>query len=363
MKLAFISGNLGNGGAQRVISVVSSRLAERGHDVYLYVFSRSENEYDVSDKVHITYMAPGKEEYAKISSFSRFKNLRKFLKKIKPQAAVGFMEAGYALYIASFGMKIKRISAVRANPKYMFKRKGLRAKLNRIWFNSSDAVAAQTEAQKTLLPDNLKNKTTVIPNPVSDGALENFKTEYGDKCRKLIMAGRLAAVKNYPMAFKAVSKVREKYPDISLEIYGSGKLSGELQKDIDDMGLCDNIKLCGWTENTPDEFKSRDIEILSSDNEGMPNSLMEAMAVGLPCISTDCENGPADLIVDGENGFLIPCGDADALADRIIKVIEMTKDERQKLGENAHSAMQNKFSCDIIAEKWESFFEDITAGD
>ncbi|MBO4897226.1 MAG: glycosyltransferase family 4 protein [Clostridia bacterium] len=359
MRLAFISGNLTNGGAQRVISVVSSRLAERGHEVYLYVFSRGEKEYGVSDKVYLTYMAQSKEEYEKISSLKRFRNLREFLKESKPQAAVGFMEAGYALYMASLGLPVKRISAIRANPKSVFSRKGLRAWLNRKWFDRSDAVAAQTEAQKCLLPGNLKAKACVIPNPVSDDALENAKTEYGDKCLKLIMAGRLVAVKNYPMVFEAVSKVHEKYPGITLDIYGSGKLQDELQEKIGGMGLSNSIKLCGWSENTAEEFKKRDIYILSSDNEGMPNSLMEAMAVGLPCISTDCETGPADLIKDKENGFLIPCGDSGALADRIIKLVEMTKEERQTMGERAHKTMQNGFGSDIIAQKWEKFFEEI----
>jgi glycosyltransferase involved in cell wall biosynthesis len=74
---------------------------------------------------------------------------------------------------------------------------------------------------------------------------------------------------------------------------------------------------------------------MTSDYEGMPNALAEAMAIGLPSISTDCKTGPRDLIDDGKNGFLIPVGDAKALADRIEKVFSMTEQEKRELGENA----------------------------
>ena len=113
MKILFVSGNLCDGGAQRVISVVSSELAEKGHDVSLILFSRNEKEYPISEKVKIFALAPNFEDYQKISGLKRIKLIRKLLKEIKPEVAVGFLEGGYGLYLSSFGLKMKKVSSAK----------------------------------------------------------------------------------------------------------------------------------------------------------------------------------------------------------------------------------------------------------
>lgn len=193
----------------------------------------------------------------------------------------------------------------------------------------------------------------VIANPVSDRALALQKHSYDCPCRRVVMAGRLVPQKNYPMIFAAMKKVTEVYPDALLEIYGKGAMQQSLQQMINDLHLEKHVQLKGWTQDTLYEFQNSDLYVLCSNYEGMPNALMEAMAVGLPCISTDCDTGPEDLIVDGVNGYLVPVNDADKLAQRIIDVMKMTVDERRTLGENARHTMADRFSGEVIAEKWE----------
>ena len=310
MNILFVSGNLSNGGAQRVISVVSGALAEKNHDVSLLLFSRNEKEYPINDKVKVFSISDSYEEYCKVSSFSRMKLIRKYLKQLKPDVAIGFLEGGYALYLSSIGMKFKKIASARIDPQILFKTKGLRAKIDRKWFRASDGVVLQTESQKDRLPSKMLNKSVVIGNPVSDLALKLQKESYSECC-KFVMAGRLAKQKNYPMVFRAVSIVKEKYPDVHIDIFGKGSEYDDLAKQLSDMQLEANVSLRGWSEDTIGEFSRHDAYILSSNFEGLPNSLMEAMAVGLPCISTDCPTGPADLISDGVNGYLVPINDAD----------------------------------------------------
>ena len=79
--------------------------------------------------------------------------------------------------------------------------------------------------------------------------------------------------------------------------------------------------------------------------------------MGLPCVSTDCETGPSDIITDGENGFLVPVNDASAIADRIIKIIEMSPKERSIMGAKAHQTIEDKFLSSKILKKWEELFE------
>ena len=215
MKILFVSGNLTNGGAQRVVSVAATSLAEKGHDVSLLLFSRNEKEYPISDKVKITSIRGSFEEYCAVSTFARAKFIRKYLKGLKPDVAVGFMEGGYALYISSFGMKFKKVASARIDPEILLNLRGIKAKINRLWFKSADAIVLQTESQMKRVPLVWSKRSVVIENPVSDKALIAEKQNYCI-CRNFVMAGRLEKQKNYPMVFRAVNIVKAKYPDIRL---------------------------------------------------------------------------------------------------------------------------------------------------
>lgn len=351
-KILFVSGNLCDGGAQRVISVVASSLAEKGHDVSLLLFSRNEKEYPISEKVKITAIGKSFEEYSKVSSLGRIKFIRKYLKSLKPQVAIGFMEGGYSLYLSSFGIKCYKVASARIDPQILMKLKGFRAKINRLWFKAADALVLQTESQKKRLPSKMLKKSVVIANPVSEKALSIQKKSY-DICRNFVMAGRLDGQKNYPMVFRAVRIVKEKYPDIHIDIFGKGGEYDSLVMQIREMQIEGNVTLRGWSQNTIEEYLNHDAYILSSDYEGMPNALMEAMAVGLPCISTDCDTGPSDLITDGTNGYLVPVNDDKMLAKRMLELIEMSPEERAELGKNARKTLSENFNSKAIAQQWE----------
>lgn len=359
MKILFVSGNLCNGGAQRVISVVASSLAEKGHEVFLYLFSRDKNEYQISSKVKISAMKESFEEYAKMSGALRIVLMRKYLKQIKPDVAVGFLEGGYGLFLSSLGMKFSKVASARVNPRLILAKRGIRAMINRLWFNCADALVLQTNSQKELVTDSMRKHSIVIANPVSDIALESKCNDYNLRCRKIVMAGRLEPQKNYSMALRAIKKVKMSYPDIKLDIFGKGKDAEKIQEEIYQLELSENVILHGWSANTIKEFQSHDVYMLTSNSEGMPNSLMEAMAVGLPCISTDCETGPSDLITDGVDGYLVPVNDSDMLASRLLKLIEMNHEERIAMGNRAHEKMKIMFHSNAIADKWEKLFCDL----
>ena len=356
MRVVFVSGNLSNGGAQRVISVVASSLAEKGHEVFLYLYSRSDQEYPISPKVKITSMQDDFRSYQEMSGISRITSLRSYLKKVNPDVAVGFLEGGYGLFLSSFGMKFKKVASARYNPRIVIAKKGLRRKLNKLWFAAADALVVQTNSQMDLITPQMRRHGVVIENPVSDYALESKCDTYREQCRSFVMAGRLETQKDYPTALRAMKIVKEKYPDIHLDIYGKGKEKESIEQEIKKLGLNNNVTLCGWSQNTIDEFRKHDLYLMTSDSEGMPNALMEAMAVGLPCISTDCETGPSDLISDGENGYLVEVGDAKGLAGRILDIIEMPLEERVKMANAAHATMRDSFNSVVISRKWEQLF-------
>lgn len=359
MKILFVSGNLCDGGAQRVISVISSELAEKGHDVNLLLYSRNEKEYPLSEKVKVLSLADNFEEYQKISGLKRIKLIRKALKEVKPEVAVGFIEGGYGLYLSSFGLKMKKVSSARINPKYIIEEKGIRAFINKRWFKKSNAIVLQTESQREFAPKSWQKKSVVIANPVSEIALFNEKQVYSDICQKFIMVGRLDNQKNYSMAIDAISQLKTEYSNIHLDIFGKGSLEQTLQAEIIEKDVADNITLKGWTQNAVQELKEHDLYLMTSNFEGMPNALMEAMAVGLPVISTDCPTGPSDLIDNGVNGYLIPVSDAKVLAERIKEVIEMPEEKRIEMAKLARQKMQENFNNKAIASKWEELFKNL----
>ena len=362
MKILFVSGNLSDGGAQRVISVVASGLAEKGHDVNLLLFSRNEKEYPINEKVKITAIGRNFAEYSKLSGYARTMFIRKYLKELKPQVAVGFLEGGYGLFMASIGMRFPKVASARIDPAILLRKKGSRAILDRIWFRAADAVVLQTNRQKQHAKDTGWKNQTVIANPVSDNALATEPHFYDRPCRRIVMAGRLEKQKNYPMAFAAMERIREQYPDATLDVFGKGSQEAELQNMIAEKGLQNNIFLRGWTQNTVKEYEQSDIYVMCSDFEGMPNALMEAMAAGLPCVSTDCDTGPEDLITDGESGYLVPVGDAEALTARVLRIMDMPLQERKMMGEKAKQVMAAEFDKGTITGQWEALLHRLVDG-
>ena len=360
MKVLFVIGNMSNGGAQRVASVLCNQFAQNGHNVSLLLFNRSEEEYSLSDKIQIYSLREDYQSYSSMSFAAVIVQMRKLIKRIDPDVAIGFTTGGYALYLASLGMNFPKIASARAAPHIIFGKKGLRARINRAWFRHADAVVLQTEGQIAETPTELLQNAVVIPNPIDLGSVEKNPVICVSQCERIIMAGRLEIEKNYPLAIAAMEMVIRSYPDARLTIYGKGSLHGELEAMIYEKNLQESVILAGWTADVRQKLLESDLFLLTSDFEGMPNALMEAMACGLPCISTDCRTGPSELIEDGVSGMLVPVGDAGALAETICHVMEHDAEWRKKLGCAAKSTIQDKYSVKKVVSQWEALFKELS---
>ena len=335
--ILFAIGSLQGGGAERVVSVWASALAQRGYDVSVLVYARVENEYPIDDRVAVHPIAKSLKECDAMSMVQRLKRFRKTLKTQKPDVVISFLaEVQVYVALASIGLHIPRVETVRVNP---WRGNLLHTKFEKLWlwcFHSCRAVILQSEDQKAFFSKAVQEKSVVIPNPVNGKYIENEKTQYA-YTKKIVAAGRLTQQKNYKMMIDGVKLLSQRYEDISLHIYGEGALREELETYIKDLGLSRQVFLMGRSSALYDVYKDADVYVMSSDYEGMPNALAEAMAIGLPCISTDCKTGPRDLIDDGKNGFLVPCGDAQALAKKLEHIFSMPEEERRDLGKNARN--------------------------
>lgn len=215
-----------------------------------------------------------------------------------------------------------------------------------------DQIVVLTDEDMKLNWGNNK-KVTVIPNPLTFST--SGKSSLTNK--KIITLGRLVNQKNHASLITAFSKVVKHHPDWTLEIYGKGGLKKALQKQIETLNLSDNVKLKGGNHHPRELYLESSIFVLSSKFEGFGVVLIEAMECGVPVVSYDCPCGPKDIITDGTDGFLVPYGNEEFLAEKICYLIEHPQ-ERLKMG-MAAQAKAEKYSEAKIAAQWMSLFKSL----
>ena len=344
--VVFAIGSLQGGGAERVVSVWASALAEKGYRVSVVVYSRLDNEYPIDSRVNVYPIASSEKECNDFSLFKRLRCFRSALKKLKPDVVISFLPVMQVyIALASIGLRIPRFETLRNNP---WEARILKTKFAKLWlrcFKTCDALILQSKDQKAFFNEAVQKRAVVIPNPINSLYIENQKTEYCASHR-VVAAGRLTEQKNYQMMIDAIKIVSNDYSDVSLHIYGIGELENQLRDYINNKNLENHVKLMGRSSELYNVYKEADLYVMSSDYEGMPNALAEAMAIGLPCISTDCKTGPRDLIDDDETGFLVPCNDAVALAEKIKRVFSLSTEEHKKIGGAARKKI-----IDLCGEK------------
>lgn len=316
-KLTFVSAKIARGGAERVISVLCSSLADLGYQVDLILYERRDDEYSVSPKVNIYLLPERKNGESKASYFiGKFYHFRKLLKKLKPDVLIPFLP--YQVehsFLVSRGLGIPFVVTVRNNPKFDTPNEKMRR--HRDWIaKHAEAVFVQNQVQKTYFSENIQKKSFVVPNPIQNAIL-NSEYEFRGTVQRLVSMGRLEEQKNFPLLIKAFAEVKKVHPDLTLNIYGKGSLENDLQRLIDSLEVHDSVILCGRTNNVAETLEQYDLFVMSSDYEGMPNALMEAMGVGLPCVSTDCPTGPKELLGKNERGILVATENVKELASAI----------------------------------------------
>ncbi len=157
---------------------------------------------------------------------------------------------------------------------------------------------------------------------------------------------------------KSFNLIKDKFPYITLEIYGVGDEYQNISNLIESLNLRDRVFLRGRTHNPEKVLEIADIFVLSSDFEGMPNALMEAMAAGLPCIATDCPcGGPKALINNYENGILTEVNNELQLANAISYLLS-NKEQRFELGKKAKQSSLI-FKPNVVLKQWDEFISKV----
>ena len=359
MKIVTVGYLHGAGGAERQIILLSNQLAMRGHEVVLLILADNLSSYTIASKVRVADLSVA--ETGVSSSLGkimkRLAAFRRFIKKEKPDLIINYnLQSAYFCLTLTKKQRGKVIYSERGDP-YDAEYSGLLGKIRDYTVKRMDGLVFQSEGARDFFSDEVKQKSIVIHNSVNVPQDKYPMPEVREK--RIVKVGRLHPQKNQRLLIDAFSKIARPFSDYTLEIYGDGELHDELESQIKELGLINRVSLIPCRKDLWDCIYNASLFVLSSDFEGMPNALMEAMALGLPCISTDCRPGGARTLIDnGENGFIVALGKADDLAWTMSLCLSK-KDVSERIALNARKIVQTH-SEEAVFDKWTVFLNQIT---
>lgn len=355
MKIVYVLKTLSKGGAERVISNLANYSINKGDEVYIITLIDSKIEYKLNSKVSVITCGGGLNKFSKVFSFFHLvKFIRKKLSEISPDIILSFLPQANFVTLLANRNKFSTIISARNDHKIEFPNRKYKF-LMRWLYPKADAFIFQTGDQKKYFEEiGLKKMHAIIPNPIDDDfVVEPYK---GKREKNIVSIGRLVRQKNQKLLIESFSEIYREYNDYKLIIYGEGKLKDELNKYIMDLKLDNSVMLAGNVDNIKEKIYKSSLFVLSSDFEGMPNSLMEAMALGVPSISTDCPcGGPKTLIENGVNGVLVEVNNKVQMVNAIKKVLDDEEFSR-KISLNAHSNICEKYNSRSTYERYYHFF-------
>lgn len=351
-KILFVSRFMQGGGAERVISVLSGALIEQGYEVGVMSYLITKEDYDIDYRVERYSMGDIYSEEngnAVTRTLYRKKRLKEVIKHYKPDIVFPFLEPVVKeVYLAARNFRIPIVATVRNLPRYHWK---FQKRFYDYIYEHCEAVYFQTEAQKQYFTPKVIEKSFVLPNPVDISFINSgSKRIKRKKIKNIVTAGRLSEQKNHKLLIDAMAIVHGFHPECCLKIYGEGEKRSELKDYVTAHHADDFVKIMGRTSELLEVYEVSDLFVLSSDYEGMPNALAEAMAAAVPCISTDCPTGPRELLGDNERGILAAAGEADSLAKAMVQMIECPEKTYQ-YGVRGHEYIKETLSPAHIAEK------------
>lgn len=374
MKVLFFLPSLEGGGAEKTMLRIAKYMCdEQDSNVFLLLLNQSDTENHINaynsivdSRISIIDLKCPIEETTK---FVMMQRLRRFVKKQNPDVIISTMlKSNVLISFSLLGTKYCRRLILRESCKRsVFSYSFFEKQIIKLSYNKlCKSVLALTEGVGKDIEETFsvkKDRIRVINNPVDINFVNNMSKEECCNISKhsiqFISIGRLHKVKDYPTIIEALSILKEEneYIDFGEWILGDGPEKETLLDKIEEKGLREHIDLLGFDTNPYKYLKNADALILSSLNEGFANVIIEAMALGVPVISSDCDFGPKEIITDELNGLLFTAGNARALAD-VMKRFINDVDLQKKLSD-AGRRSANKYGISRIGAQYKAIFNDI----
>ncbi len=342
-KIIFVLPDMPGGGSERVVAMLANEYVKRGYPVAILLFAGSQTAYPLDERVEI-FIAGQPSGGNPFIQFRRLVKMRHFYRENEGCYIFSFCVRGSIFsVIAAAGIPHGFLVSERNDPTRISGRR------LRDWsYRKADRIVFQTQDMQHYFPKDIQNKSVVIPNPVSDRVPEPY---VGERKKRIVSVGRLHPQKNHKLLLDAFAAFHAIHTDYELHIFGIGELESTLKKQAAALGIDGSVFFRGFSDNVQEEIRDSAMFVLSSDYEGISNSMIEALSIGVPVISTDCPvGGSRTYIVDGENGLLTPVGDAQALATAMRRIAE-DPDFARMLSANGVK-IKEKYSLSKIADRF-----------
>ena len=340
-----------------MIMNLSEYLLGQGYAVTIITTGKEQEEYELLPGMQRVFSDLTEQEISKnrILNFThRVKKLRKIIEAQNPQIVISFIGKNNMMAIlATLFTQIPVLISVRGDPLMEYDTRAMRF-VSKHLFAKADGVILQTKDAKAYFPKKIQKKSVILPNPLNMNFLKQLPEQ--NRQKRIVTVGRMDQNKNQKLLLDAFYKVQEEFPDWKLYMYGDGPERTKLMSSAMRYKIDQKVMLPGNISDVANQLQKARIFVLPSNTEGMPNSLMEAMALKMAVISTDCPcGGPKTLIKQGENGILIPVGDQEALENALRSVLSDETYE-QHLAEKAVK-IREELHPDKVNKQWMDYIE------
>lgn len=361
-KIAFHLNCLEQGGAERVVTNLANQFADNGYQVIIATEWYGKDEFQIDPRikrVHVGFREGDEKKHRIIQFLLRIKYLKKFLKEEKPDILIPFAKkAIYRGLAAAYFTKIPVLISIRTDPAVHYNGKTNKIRI-KILFGRANGCVFQTKGARDFFASKIRKKSRIILNPINPKYIGVPEPE--KRSKSVVQSGRLVDFKNQPMLIKAFVEVHKKHPDYDLKIYGGDSLDGTkeiLETLIAENKAEDYIHLMGASDSLEKDLVDAALFAFTSDWEGLPNALMEAMALGLPIVATDCPCGGPRTIMEHEvSGLLITIKNQQALEDGINRLIE-DPELAKRLGREA-AKISERANAEVIFAQWRDYIEEL----
>ena len=359
-KLTLVIHALNTGGAERVLCEMANHWSRLGDEVNLITLDDVDTDaYELDPQVRrvgLGLMGESRSAWQALgNNVRRIRRLREAIREAGAPWVISFTDKMNVLtLLACRRGSSKVVIGERNDPRRQWMGHGWET-LRRRTYPNCQALVVQTSAVMAHARSLVRGRPVyVVPNAVRPphDIIPPNRREH-----RIVAMGRLTAQKGFDLLLQAFAKVAVTYSDWTLDILGEGDARKQLEALAQTLGIGERVRFRGWTAEPEGILNVAAVFALSSRYEGFPNALLEAMAVGLPCVSFDCDSGPAEIIRDTVDGLLVPAEDVDALASALERLMG-DDDERTRLGRAAALAA-HRFSYDAFFERWEELFRDL----
>jgi len=366
-KILFVIPSLSGGGAERVVVNLINFLDEEKYEKWLVLF---ESKLDYKEKITSSVKIISLKKKTRWDFLKLIWRLKSVIRNFKPNVVISFLfYANIITVLAKILSFSKRFKVIICEHNYapIYLPKSRFAVIKKILlkftYSRADLIIAVSDSIKKALVTVFhipEFKIKRIYNPFYLEEIERLSREdikldvFHEKNKILISIGRLTYQKRFDRLLRVFAEIRKKMDNVYLIILGKGELKKELQSLAEELNIDKFVYFVGFQKNPYAWLSKADVFVLTSDYEGLPNVIIEAMACGVPVVSTDCLSGPNEIITNGKNGILVPPQDEKALAEAILKVLQ-DDNLKSKLIEEGRKRAQD-FDIHKILPQYEKLF-------